>query len=161
MHSAPAVSYPVGRSRFHAWLLGLTGMGGALLGLLWRYECSPAAWHQALFAATLLGTGIAAVRAWRLSPSANLHWDGQTWRWIGTTAPVCGIPTVHLDFQFFMLLSLHMDDGKRLWLWPERSRDPGHWDALRRAVFAQSAPIPGGDAVANAQFDSHQVRELS
>ena len=35
MHSAPAVTYPVGRSVFHAGLLGLTGLIGALAAALW------------------------------------------------------------------------------------------------------------------------------
>lgn len=136
MHSAPAVTYPVGRSRCHGRLLGVTGLASVLLGLLWRYQGDPGAWRQALFGLSLLGVQLVAAQVWYCWPPASLHWDGQSWHWSDVQATACGTVTPHIDMQSCMVLSLRTDKGDRLWLWPERSRDPAHWHALRRAVFA-------------------------
>ncbi|WP_296444925.1 hypothetical protein [Rhodoferax sp. UBA5149] len=154
MHSAPAVSYPVGRSRFQGWLVGLTGLGGVLTGGFWQQATDLAGWRQWLFALTLLGTCAIAAQTWRRSPRGILHWDGQVWRWTGLDASVCGRVTVHLDLQFWLVLSLRMDAGARLWLWPERAADVVLWNALRRAVFSRG----GSGQAQDAGVDALQVR---
>lgn len=136
MHSAPALSYPVGRSRWQGWLVSLTGLGGALTGLLWQAAANPPGWRQGLFAFALLGAVSVAVWSWQRSPPGNLCWDGQAWSWLSVDRSVSGRLTVHLDFQFFLLLSLRPDRGARIWLWPERCSEAAGWNALRRAVFS-------------------------
>ena len=137
MHNAPAVTYPVGRSRFHAALLIGIAVITLLAGLLWHKLGDPENWRQVCFAATAIGSGLLAFQAWRRTPDGNLHWDGQAWNWTAGAALVGGTIGVHLDLQFCMVLSLRMADGTRVWLWPERRSNPMRWNALRRAVFAQ------------------------
>lgn len=147
MHSAPALSYPVERSRFQGWLLGLTGLGGVLTGLLWQAAADPIGWRQGLFAMALPVTFMAAVWSWRHSPHGNLCWDRQTWSWLsGGADPVSGSLAVHLDFQFFLLLSLRSDRGTRIWLWLQRNSDASAWNALRRAVFSRGNAVSCQDA---------------
>ena len=151
MHSAPALSYPVGRSRFQGALVGLTGLVGVVTGLLWQAQAGTANWRQGLFAMTLLGAFIVAVQAWRRSPRGHLSWDGQAWRWAGMGQSASGRLTVHLDFQFFLLLSLRPDSGARIWLWPERRSEIALWNALRRAVFSHGRAGQLQDARVAAQ----------
>lgn len=137
MHSAPAVSYPVGRSRFQGWLLLGLGLGASLTGAWWLRQVDTVGWRQWLFAGVLLGACGAAALAWHRSARGILRWDGQAWGWTGADASIPVLLTVHLDGQFVLLLSLHLDTGRRLWLWPERRFDVVHWNALRRAVFSR------------------------
>lgn len=151
MHSAPALSYPVGRSRFQGWLLGLTGLTGALAGLLWLYQVNPAGWRQWLFVVTLLCACLVAAAAWSRSPRGSLRWDGQAWNWTSVDASACGVLTVHLDLQFCLVLSLRLSTGARIWLWPQRSAEAALWSALRRAVFSRGSAGQADDACADAQ----------
>ena len=137
MHSAPAITYPVGRSRFHAALLAGIALVTLLVGLLWQNLGNPQSWRQGLYAVTAIGFGMLAFQGWRRTPDGNLHWDGQAWNWTAGTVVLGGKVGVHLDLQFCMVLSLRMGDGTRVWFWPERRSDPVRWNALRRAVFAQ------------------------
>ncbi|NMM13387.1 MAG: hypothetical protein HHJ17_07600 [Rhodoferax sp.] len=150
MHSAPAVSYPVGRSRFQGWLLVLTGLASVLVGLIWFRQSDLAGWRQGLYVATLLGTCVMAVQAWRRSPCGSLRWDGQAWSWTERDVSVCAVLSVHLDLQFFLLLSLRTDTGSRIWLWPERRTMAVRWNALRRAVFSHRGAGQGLTAYAEA-----------
>lgn len=137
MHSAPAVSYPVGRSRFQGWLLAATGFIGALTGVLWHYQTHAVGWRQGLFFAILLGACGLAVWAWRRTPRGLLRWDGQAWRWSCLDVSTGGVLSVHFDFQYFLLLKLSTEAGARIWLWPERRTDLTRWSDLRRAVFSR------------------------
>ncbi len=138
MHSAPAVSYPVGRSRLHGWLVLGLGLGASLTGAWWLRQIDAVGWRHLLFVGVLLGTCSAAAVAWGRSAQGILRWDGQAWHWTADVALTPGTLTVHLDGQFFLLLSLRSDIGKRLWLWPERRLDVTRWTALRRAVFSRA-----------------------
>lgn len=138
MHSAPAVTYPVGRSRFHGCLLLLIGLTGLLLGVLWQQQGNSDGWRMGLYALTGLCAGFVAVLAWYRTPGVDLRWDGQTWNATVRELPISGKVTMHFDLQFCMLLSLRSEGGHRIWFWPERSRDPGHWNALRRAVYSHA-----------------------
>ena len=139
MHSAPAVSYPVGRSRFQGWLVLGLGLGASVTGMLWLRQVDVVGWHQWLFFGVLLGACVAAVLAWRRSAQGSLRWDGQAWHWNGADASIPVLLTVHLDGQFVLLLRLRTDSAQSLWVWPERRVDGVHWNALRRAVYS-----PGG-----------------
>jgi len=136
MHKAPAVTYPVGRSVLHAWLLGLSGLTGALAGWFWRIDASPEPWGQGMYAVILVLASLAAFRNWWCSPSGNLHWDGQGWTLKVSERRLCGVVTVHLDLQAWLVLCLRSEEGGRKWLWLERRADPINWHALRGAVFS-------------------------
>ena len=138
MHSAPTVSYPVGRSRLEGWVVVLTALSGVLVVLLWALAADTAGWRQWLLLMTLLATCSVAASGWRRSPQGTLRWDGKDWAWHSGQSPVSGILSVHLDLQFFLLVSLRTGSGPRLWLWPEQRFDAMRWKDLRRAVFAYS-----------------------
>jgi toxin CptA len=157
MHSAPAVSYPVGRSRFSGWLVALTALGGVIVGLLWGAAADSVGWRQWLFAMTLLVSCSLAGDAWWRTPLGRLRWDGQAWGWQTVNVRTSGVLSVHLDFQFVLLVSLRTGPGARIWLWPERRAESALWDALRRAIFSRSggaSPVPD----ANAQDEYAQVK---
>ena len=136
MHSAPAVSYPVGRSRFQGQLIGvLTALSG-VTGMWWWSVVDTPGWRQGLLVVACLFTALFSVRAWSLSPAGVLAWDGEAWRCTGVQGVVSGKVRLHLDLQFCMLVCLRSDDGGRLWLWPERRTAPTTWLALRRAVIS-------------------------
>ena len=139
MHNAPAVSYPVGRSRLHGWLVLGLGLAAVLTGAWWLGQIDAVGWRQWLFVGVLLGASGAAAVAWHRSPRGILRWDGQSWHWISAVALTPAVLTVHLDGQFFLLLGLRSDAGNRLWVWPERRFDVTRWSALRRAVFSRAA----------------------
>jgi toxin CptA len=158
MHSAPALTYPVGRSRFQVWLLCLIGLVSVSAGLRWVQQSGPVDWRQGLFAVTLLIYGLVDVLAWRRTPTGTLHWDGQVWGWTEMTQSLSGAVTVHLDLQFCMVLSLQSENGSRIWLWPERRRDPVRWSALRRAVFSRAASGHVGAANVATDGPNAQVK---
>lgn len=141
MHSAPAVSYPVGRSRFQAGLLFGTGLIGLLTGWQWFATPGLPGWRHGLYVLALLTAGFAAARVWRHSPKGLLRWDGLFWHWCTEGADVRGLIAVHLDVHLCLLLSLQTEAGTRLFLWPERRAEPASWHALRCAVYARQ-PIP-------------------
>lgn len=149
MHSAPAVSYPVGRSHLQGGLLFGTGLTGLLAGCLWCAAPGPLGWRQGLYMLALLTAVLVAARAWRHSSQGVLRWDGQFWVWSTEGAAVRGLIAVHLDIHLCLLLSLQTEAGTRLFLWPERRAEPASWHALRCAVFAHRAfaePAEAGNA---------------
>lgn len=150
MHSAPAVSYPVGRSRFQGWLIGVTGLTAMLAGLLWHIQVHPDGWRQGLFALSLLGACSLAIAGWRRTPVGMLRWDGQAWHWTSGDTSAGGIVTVQIDLQSCLLLRMRTQAGVRLWLWPERRADVIRWDDLRRAIFSRrgAAYVPAAEAEA-------------
>ena len=144
MHSAPAVSYPVGRSSFQGWLVGLLCLMGIISGLFWFYQSDPGGWRPWLFPLVMLCSCIVAVHAWSRSRQGRLRWDGQAWSWIQADRSVCGVLTVHLDLQFCLVVCLHLDGGTPIWLWPERSTEVAEWNALRQAVFGHAGSLGTG-----------------
>jgi hypothetical protein len=141
MHSAPAVNYPVGRSRFQGQLIGVLVALGCLTGVWWWSGVSMSGWRQALFFVTLLLAALVAARAWWRSPTGVLVWDGEAWCFNGVPGAISGKLQLHLDMQFFMLLCLEKDTARgagRLWLWLDRRAAPTLWLALRRAVVSSA-----------------------
>ena len=136
MHKAPAVTYPVGRSGLHAWLLGSISLIGALVGWFWYMQAAAESWSQWLYALVLLLASLAAFRNWWFAPSGHLQWDGQSWKLYVLDSCLCGPVSVHLDLQGWLLLCLHSVEGGRRWLWLERRTDAINWHALRNAVFS-------------------------
>lgn len=153
MHSAPSVSYPVGRSRFHVTGLIAISVAGLAAGLLWRQQAEPTAWEQILFAVVWLGSSSAAFQSWRNSLCGILQWDGQVWHWGVGASTAMGQLKVQLDLQRWLLLRLHGDSGHATWIWLERGADTILWDALRRAAFSD---VASGLAPA-AKADDHGV----
>lgn len=154
MHSAPSVTYPVGRSRFLAMLLLLLWLAGAGAAGLWWRAPGGQGWRLALVLASLGLAGVLAWRFWRSLRAQALCWDGQSWRLrAGAPGPeAAGGLSVHLDLQRHLLLCLReRPEGGRAawhWLWAEAAADPGRWHALRCAVYsrAMTDPRTGPDA---------------
>ena len=137
MHSAPAVSYPVGRSRFHGVLLLLMAVLGGMTVLTWLLLTDVlGARHAVALLLWLASTGIATWQ-WLKTPAGVLAWDGAAWTWCKADEARSVVPEVTLDLQTFLLLKLHTPSGSGLWVWPERQSAPLHWLPLRRALFGQ------------------------
>ena len=139
MHSAPSVSYPVGRSRMaRRLLLGIWCLGAAGLAA-WCLQFSGALWRTALLALVLPVAGLAAWRAARLGEGAELRWNGQHWSCAGSAPCSAAHVSIHLDLQTLMLVRLRESGRAAIWLWVERASLPSRWLDLRRALHAAQA----------------------
>ena len=138
MHSAPSVSYPVGRCRFAGGLMLAAWLAGALAIAAWVGALPASGARQAFGAATLLVAGLAAGASWRRQPSGLLAWDGAGWRWADGSGERAGRVAVALDLQSWLLLRWQGESSGGLWLWLERGREPQAWNALRRAVYSRA-----------------------
>lgn len=136
MHSAPAVSYPVGRSRFPGWLIACVGLSGLVVGLLWIDRVRPFSWRQGLFMVALMIAWAAAGVAWWRTRPGLLHWSGEKWRWTAFEVSVHGHSRVMLDFQDCLLVRFQTEEGRQIWLWPERRTEPAFWLGLRRGLVS-------------------------
>lgn len=136
MNGAPAVTYPVGRSRFQGQLVVIASVLGVFVGMLWFLQAAPITWRQPVFALVLTCASYMAWRQWRDSQSGSLRWDGQSWTWNGPGFSATGFLTIHLDLQFCLLLCFHSQRDGRIWLWPQRADRTERWLDLRRAVYA-------------------------
>jgi hypothetical protein len=79
------------------------------------------------------------LRSARSSLTGVLRWDGQNWQWESSGKALGGKVVPRLDWQGGVLLELRTTDHRVLWLWLERSVEPLHWDALRRALWANGS----------------------
>ena len=141
MRNAPAVRYPVGRSRFHGCLvLTIGGLGLAVISG-WSITLGPA---PALNWGALVLFAVVATYAayrWKTTCPGELVWTGQVWEYsisgAGTETPSMAVNAVAviLDLQSTLLIRVWKSDGSNLWLWTERRQLPGRWLAHRRAVF--------------------------
>jgi hypothetical protein len=138
MHSAPSVSYPVGRCAFQrvvvvTMVLVTAGVFGVWVwqqGVTWAFEV----------AVVLAGWGCyGGVRA--LSDTATLTWHGQGWCLHDqqrNKPDVLGEVVVVLDFQKTLLLRWQpASDTLRTstWLWLREGRLSAPWHELRCAVY--------------------------
>ena len=143
MHSAPSVSYPVGRSAFAGRLLAGFGALGIAAAAAWTVQSSSFGWRPALGWACALACAGFALGAWWRSPFGVLHWDGAAWQWQDGAGMAPGGLECALDLQSRMLLRWQGEGGAPRWLWVERKAAPSHWEALRRAVYSRaSTPVP-------------------
>jgi toxin CptA len=138
MHSAPSVTYPVGRSRFAAALLLGLWLAAATAGTLWWLE-SPSTWRLALMATALAASGAVAARGWAIAPGGAIAWDGQAWSWSGEPEGRAPDLLVGLDLQRWLLLRWTAG-GSSHWLWLSRASRAERWDDLRRAVYSRARP---------------------
>jgi toxin CptA len=139
MHSAPSVSYPVGRSLLAGvlllliWLLAAAGTG------LWWAQVEAPGWRVAAAALVLVGSGLWAAWSWWHAARGSLAWDGECWNWSARGRAATGEPQVSLDLQRCLLLRWAGTNG-RDWLWLERRERADRWDDLRRAVYSRARP---------------------
>lgn len=142
MHSAPSVSYPVGRSAFAGRLLACLGLLGLSAAAAWTLQ-SGFGWRQFAAFLAVLASGTLAAGGWRRSPRGVLSWDGTAWGWEQGGLRRPGRPELALDLQSRLLLRWRPDEGRAHWFWLEQASDASHWHALRRAVYSRaSAPVP-------------------
>ncbi|RYF72076.1 MAG: hypothetical protein EOO22_11475 [Comamonadaceae bacterium] len=138
MHSAPSVSFPVGRSRDAGRLLLAIWIAGAATVVVSGFVMGSFGWRSALPAACGLFAGALAYGAHRRSGDGCLHFDGHGWNLTG----VRSVPTAHvspaLDLQSLMLVRMTVAGRHARWLWLERRSDPARWLALRRAVYSRA-----------------------
>ncbi len=150
MHSAPAVSYPVGRSRaadrllFVLWAMGAACAGAAVLQL------DALGARAALLAASVLLAGGAAWRFGQDAAFGELRFDGQCWSLSGPRALHAARVEVGVDLQFLLLVRLTQPEHPRRWLWLERRANPARWHDLRRAVYSRAPTASLADPPADA-----------
>lgn len=140
LHSAPPVTYPLGRSRFLACLMCAAWCLTGLLMLAWGVLAAAADMRPWLGAAALVIAGLVMARGWQRSPLGQLCWDGQGWTWesqVYRSGATLDAPKVALDLQGAMLLRLDNPAGASWWLWAERAAAAPLWLDLRRAVYAR------------------------
>lgn len=139
MYSAPAVGYPVGRSRFAGALIGVIVVCGVLAQLLWSQATGELGWQQEFGLVGCLAASCWVVRQWWCTPKGVLSWDGVVWNWTTGMQPVLVTPEIIIDFQRVLLLQLHSPIGNHCtWVWLECASCPSRWVALRRAIFVNT-----------------------
>ena len=134
MHSAPAVSYPVGRLHFRVAQTLVLVLGAAVL-VLWCFQVDQQGWRQALAAGVWLACAGLALVPGSLPVQGLLRWDGQCWSWESKNATMAGTIIVRADWLVGLLLEFHADGHQTHWLWLERGQT-GKWEDLRRALWA-------------------------
>jgi len=141
MYSAPAVSYPVGRSSMRTAGLLLPWAVAGLACTAWVLQADHWSATHGLALLGCLGGLWLAYRLARQPDEGQLDWDGQSWVWEARGQRRIGEVRARLDWQQGLLLEFLAQDGRTVWLWLERSRIPLRWDALRRAVHAPAARV--------------------
>lgn len=144
MRAAPAVSYPVRRSRFAVLLAALLWMVGAAAIGAWLAQVPAPGWQRLGAVLLLLAVGGAAAISLFRAPVGTLSWDGEQWWWQPAGgAPQPGQPRPVLDLQSLLLLQWQSATGGVGWIWLARAHAPLHWQSLRRAVHSRAAAAPG------------------
>ena len=149
MHSAPSVTYPVGRSRGATRLLLLLWALGACCAGASCYLIDSSGWRQLLLVFSVVFSGVAAGFGLRRDGVGVLHFDGLHWSLTGAHASR-GVHAarvlVALDFQSLMLLRLSEPGRARRWVWAEQRALPERWRDVRRAVYSRPpSAAPAGD----------------
>ena len=147
MHHAPAVSFPLGRSRFLVCCMTALWLLGALVVALWCFQPMPLRWPQGLAIFSVLAAGVLARRWWTLQGLGTLRWDGAQWELEVQAALSTGTVSVQMDLQQHLLLRLSRPlPEAQVWLWLEQASDPVLGSDLRRAVYS---PARSPDAEPN------------
>ncbi|MES2787224.1 MAG: hypothetical protein V4684_17290 [Pseudomonadota bacterium] len=139
MHSAPSVTYPVGRSRFAGvavlvlWLLGAATVCG------WWLQAQAPGWRTLAALIVVVGSGVLAAMTLGRSHIGSISWDGEKWKLPPLEQQADGAIEVALDLQRWILLQAKTGAGSQ-WLWVERSAKPERWDDMRRAVYSRARP---------------------
>jgi len=138
MHSAPSVSFPVGRSRFAGQLSLVIWTAGACCAGVACYQFESAGWRSAVLLASVLVAGAPAGLAWRRQCTGELHFDGQGWRLAGADTVDAAQLLPALDLQSLLLVRLAAPGQRSRWCWLERRSAPHRWLDLRRAVYSRA-----------------------
>jgi toxin CptA len=142
-HNAPYLVYPVKRSIFLGWVLGLIWLLGALLAAQWYLRTDHAGVAVVAVGLSVLIPGLLSLRTWLHSPAGELRWDVQYWHWMPSRRVLTlSRPSMRcvLDFDSALLLKVGGSGGSGVWLWAERAAFPDRWQDLRRAVFSPGRP---------------------
>ena len=137
MHSAPSVSYPVGRSAFAGALSALLWLLGAGAILAWALKSGPATGRLVAASLVCAAAGLASGRLWWRTRAGVVSWDGEGW---SCSTAALGGPAraiVVLDLQGRMLVRLAA--ARSCWVWLERHQSPERWDDVRRAAHSRAA----------------------
>jgi toxin CptA len=137
MHSAPSVSYPVGRSRFAAALALLAWLLGVVVIAIWWSQSPSAGWRLWGAWAVLAAAGVFTLWSWWRCVPGVLAWDGETWSWSSAGGVHTGTLEVGLDLQRWLLLRCACGNATH-WLWVERASLTERWDDLRRAIYSRA-----------------------
>ncbi len=137
MHSAPSVTYPVGRSRFLGGLLAVFVLTGVAAGVMVWQRTPLNGWQVFIVGAVTLLAGLGAGFFWRTLPQGDLRWDGHRWEGPGAATRTAGVH-VHLDLQRHLLVRLQGAGDAGPWLWLSAASRPERWDDLRRAVYSRA-----------------------
>lgn len=144
MHSAPSVSYPVGRSRDATRLLVVIWAAGACCAGAASYQFDSVGWRQWLLLLSVALAALAVLNMRVRASSGTLDFDGQHWSLSGKAAFPIVETTVVLDFQSLLLLRLRGVRSAR-WRWIERRAEPSRWHDLRRAVYSRTPSAERAD----------------
>ena len=142
MHSAPAVTVPVGRSRYQALAAAVVWSAAAASCAVWLLQAQAIGWRNGLCVAALLTLAGVLVRAWVAAPTGTLHWDGHAWHWHSGSEERTGQIVLLLDLQAVMVLNFRAEAGSQLWLWTACGADQEQWLGLRRAVRVRPSVAP-------------------
>jgi len=145
MHSAPSVTYPVGRSRFLGRMLAALWLAGAGVTALGWHSFRPDGWRVGVACAVLLLAAFMARHLWQAIPAGELHWDGHAWQAPGNHVLSPGL-RVHLDLQRHLLVRLHGESVAGRWIWLSATSSPARWNDLRRAVYSRAVTDARRDA---------------
>jgi toxin CptA len=152
-HNAPAVVYPIGRSRFQLWFSLVLWLIGLLLVMLWCLSSRRLDWRIGLGCAAVLLSGWSLWWGWRTAATGQLSWDGISWRWENVRdQSVSGEMDlfVVVDLQQIMVVLIDGGIRKRLCLCAERSAFPERWLDFRRAVYSERRISNGPDGIDHA-----------
>jgi toxin CptA len=149
MHSAPSVTYPVGRSRGATRILIATWALGAACAGLSCYLFDSAGWRQLLLVLSVLLSGLAAGLGLRSDGAGVLNFDGLGWTLTGAhpgRAVHAARAAVALDLQSLLLVRLTQPGRASRWIWVEQRAMPERWRDLRRAVYSRApSASPAGE----------------
>jgi toxin CptA len=145
MHSAPSVSYPVGRSRLLGRGLAALWLGGLVAMVVAWQRVSLEDSQVAVAGAVWSLAGLMAWRSWRAMPQGELCWDGHGWAGPGASSSPAAV-RVHLDLHRHLLVHLQGNGAAGQWLWLSADARPARWNDLRRAVYSRAMTDAQRDA---------------
>ena len=152
MHTAPAVSLMVARSRWQLITIGvLLAVGALSVGHYAVTQAQAQLQVLGMFCTLLLAAGMSLLQ-WKRFSGGCLTWDGLHWQWAGLREGVVWHLTPVLNSPFSVLVFVRVGAGKKTWLWIDRCTDATQWRAFRRAmVFAShDIAVQDVDAVVGA-----------
>lgn len=144
MHRAPAVSFSVGRSRWHLGCVALFGCLALVVTVVFLNNQAQLDWRSAVLVVAAIASSALAVQGWRHSPTGQLRWNGQHWYWAGYGADQDGRLSLLLDFQVVMLVAITAEKQRPQWIWLEAGCSDVHWVPLRRAIVSSRSGSESG-----------------